>query len=534
MTKAAVAAYQTSKGIAPAAGYVGPLTRAAINADAAVVTTTTGGTTTTTGTGITTVGKEGTISVTNTAAGLASSAYEGDTMVPVLAFKVEAQNSDLSVQRVKIDFGTTTSTIQNKIYSKFYVTDGSNVLATVNSSDAVKDSSNSDKYALAITGFNFLVKSGETKTLTIKADVYGTVDSTKLGSYTLALSSQGVRAVDGAGIDQYDGGSSVSRSVQIKKDLAESAEVVVSTNSSTPDATQIIAADGSSNNEKDGVTLLTFDLQAKKDSVKVTDLQVAAAASTGAATLQTVYLYDGSTQLDSATLSGGVATFSNIDLMISKDSTKSLTVKADVRNAGTTVTTWSATTTAAYITAENSKGDSVTNISGSASGNAMSFLSVGPELSLVSKSATGSKRVVTTGGGDVATSTQDYTFSVNVKAVGGALVLGASGSTTPAFGTSSSYVKVYNGSSDVTSQGGLTVSYFKPSSGVVESGSGATATYTIAEGQSATFDVTYSLSVGTSTAGSYSIGLAGVKANNVFTNYMSGLSAWRTAGVQLP
>jgi peptidoglycan hydrolase-like protein with peptidoglycan-binding domain len=524
MTKAALAAYQTAKGITPAAGYFGPLTRASVNGEAAVTTTTT-----TTTTGVTTTGKEGSISVTNTATGLASTAYEGDSKVAVLAFKVEAKNSDVSVQRVKIDFGTTTTTIQNKIYSKFYVMDGSTVLAEVDSSEASKDSSNSDKYALQITGFNYLVKMDETKTLTIKADVYGTVDSTKLGTYTLALSTNGVRAVDGAGIDQTAGGAAVTRGVQIKKDIAESASIVLSTNSSTPDATQVIASEGSDSNEKDGVTLLTFNLQAKKDSVTVTDLTVAAAESVnGGAALQTVYLYDGSTQLDSATLSGGQAVFSNLDVAIAKDATKSLTVKADVRSADTSASTWSATTTATYITAENSKGDSVTDISGSATGNAVTFLSTGPEFTVVSKSV--AKDTVTDSG--VSTSTLTATFKINVKAVGGAITLGSVASGTKAFaiGTSTG-ARIYKNGAYDNSLVVAAVSYAKPSTGVTE----ASDTYTISEGNSAEFTVNYKYALsGSSSINDYAVQIAGINVSGVTSTFMNALDGWRSDARPLP
>src|SRR3989344_5771370 len=118
-TKAAVAAYQTAKGISPAVGYFGPITRAAVNAGGGAVSTvpgcaagamyssTTGQpcTSGTTGgaTGITTPGVEGTIAVKESSAGINSTVYEGDTMAPILGVEVEAKNSDVSVQRIKLD-----------------------------------------------------------------------------------------------------------------------------------------------------------------------------------------------------------------------------------------------------------------------------------------------------------------------------------------------------------------------------------------------------------------------------------------------
>jgi len=143
LTKMALAKYQTAAGISPAAGYFGPVTRAKVNAVAGGTTTggTTTGGTTTTGTGITTPGVEGTLAVTQNNSGVESTVYEGGSMKAILGFNIEAKNSDIAVQRIKLDLGTGTA-IYNKIYSKIYVTDGSNVLASsdLNSSTVIKDS----------------------------------------------------------------------------------------------------------------------------------------------------------------------------------------------------------------------------------------------------------------------------------------------------------------------------------------------------------------------------------------------------------
>jgi len=525
-TKAALAAYQTSKGITPAVGYFGPLTRTSVNGEAPVVVTP--GTTPTTGTGISTPGKEGTLTATVSNVGLKSTVYEGDSMVAVLGAKVEAKDSDIAIQRVKLDLGDSTR-VYNKIFSKVYVTEGSNVLASADLNSSTVTKGSDSRYYITITGMNLVVSKDTTKNIVIKFDVKDSIESTDRNNQStspIRFAVSGIRGVDGAGIDQLSpvAATDISRTVTVSQDLAETATITLSTNSATAEVAEIIASEGSGDNEKDGVTLASFDLKAEKGEVLVTDIAVSLATSTGAATLSTVYLYDGSTELDSATMVAGVAKFSDVDITVAKDATKTLTVKADVRGAVAAKTTWSVT--GVNITSENSKGDSITE-GGSVVGKAISFRNAGPQLSLTSKSL-GTKTSVTVSGGDVASSTQDFVFKLNVKAVGGAVTLGSSASTTPAFGTSTSYVNIYKGSATTT--GALTVSYFEPSSGVTTSNN----TYTIAEGQNADFDVTYSLTVGTSSAGSYSLGLAGVNTNGVSTDFMNGLSAWRTSAVQLP
>ena len=125
-TKAAVMAYQAANGI-PSTGFFGPLTMASVNAKMGggvaggvcpagftctpagpvvncpigFICTPIGGGTPVTGGGITTPGVEGTISATQSNAGLVSTAYEGDNMVAILGFEVEAKSSDIRVERGK-------------------------------------------------------------------------------------------------------------------------------------------------------------------------------------------------------------------------------------------------------------------------------------------------------------------------------------------------------------------------------------------------------------------------------------------------
>ena len=141
--------------------------------------------------------------------------YEGDSQAPILGIKVEATGSDMAVQRIKFDLDedvTASDTkFYNKIYKKLYITEGGNVLASIdlNSSTVTKDGSD---YFVTIAGFNSVVPKGSSKIYLIKADVYGAIDSADYNTetYTIAVAASGVRAVDGAGIDQYSGTTAIA------------------------------------------------------------------------------------------------------------------------------------------------------------------------------------------------------------------------------------------------------------------------------------------------------------------------------------
>lgn len=379
MTKTALAAWQASVGITPASGYFGPKTRAYVATSVVTPTTTVVPTTTV----LPTTQTEGSLTVeVNPSPAAGTNVYEGDTKVNVLGIKAKATNGDVKIERVKIDLGTAT-TIYNKILGRLYVTDGSATLGEIalNSSNIVKEGSN---HYVTIAGFNFLVKKDETRVLYIAADMYNTIDSVYNNtSHTLTIPQNGVRGVDGLGLSQYGPTSaSFSRTFTAKKNLANSAALTMSKNVNSPKVGNIIS---DNLGDVSGATLLAFDLRSENDRIKVTQFNVTSTWATGGATtLNTLYIYDGSTLVGSASVTAaGLATMSNVEVFVDRDTTKTLTVKGDFRGAtttafaGTLAINVEGTGATAGATAENSLGDSVT-VTGSATSDTLSVFRVAP------------------------------------------------------------------------------------------------------------------------------------------------------------
>ncbi len=554
LTKTALAKYQAEAGISPAAGYFGPITRAKVNAMASTGGTTTGGTTTggtTTGgstTGITTPGAEGTLTVTSNNSGLVSTVYEGDDMAPIYGVNVEAKSSDIAIQRIKVNLGTD-SKIYNKGYSRLYVTVDGNTLASVdlNSSTVVKESST---YYVTITGFNLVVPKNTKKQIVLKADVMPSIESTDRSTLTsigITIPANGVRGVDGAGIDQYGPTSALSsRTTTFSAELAETATLNMSLNSSSPKKAGVFATAGSSENEADKLTLMVFDLKAEKDDVEVTDIGVSVTktGSGGANASTTVYLYEGSTELDSASLvasgaNGSFFLFSDFDYVVPKDSTKTLTVKADIRSADATAATFTASASTTSLVTENSQGDSVTE-SGSATGYAQTVRNQGLEVALVSKSITTSGVPQTSGSNNPSTSTLTANFSFKVKAVGAAQILGLTQSTSSPFVSSSTSFDIYRNGSVVTDLStDATSTAFTVDS--ICTTSGLTNSCSLAEGTEVTIPVTFGIKGRTAaqaaiTSGLYSIGINALYYGPTGTaiTFMDGENDWRTSDVSFP
>lgn len=549
LTKAAVARWQAASGISPAAGYFGPKSRAALAVSGGTTTggTTTGGTTTggtTTGgvSGtITTPGAEGTISVT--AAPISNNTvYENDKMAPVLAFNVKATGSDVAVQRVNVVLGSTTKEYAKIFQTLYVVDDAGRTLGSLdmNSTNVVKQADNT--YQATLSGFSSVVPKGAQRTYTVKADIRSTIDTADIASYVVTLPINGVRAVDGAGIDLYGAASAITSTITAAKSLVASATLTVSTDANNPNAQEVIASTGSANNQLDNQPVLVFDVKADKDDVKITDVNnVTLTAATGLATASTTRLYVGNGTsgqlLGTASASGSTSSFTNLSYTIPKGTTAVFTVATDIRSASTTGTVLAASIASGSILGTNSVGDTITS-TGTATGNSITVRSIGPIFTLAGTPTISKNPAAALAG---ATSSAVATFNITIKAVGGDIWFGPQASTTFTFAT-------YFGGVATTLSVASTTSWSVPSSGVVTSGTGITSGgFKLQQNNSVTIPVTFYFEGRTTTSalvssGTYAVGLQSVKwsiidgsaANQQTTNFMAGRIEWRTSEVILP
>ncbi len=550
VTKAAVMKFQSENGV-PSTGFVGPLTRAALNKGAAA-----SGSTSTTGSAsapVVNTGVEGTLTVEEESVSN-SSVREGDTMKPLLGINLEAKLSDISIQRIKLDLGTTTA-FYTKVYKTLYITDAAGKViaqADLNSNTVTKNGSN---YEITFGGLNYTVQKDQEKVLVVRGDLYASIKDADRGNKTIKLPQNGVRGVDGAGIDQYGPSSEFSETLSISSSLVDSATLKLSTNSSNVKAADIVAAEGSDENElldSSAPTVLLFDLRAEKDNVLVTDLVATISKTgTGAATATKAYLYDGSNLLDSSTInaSTGSVTFDDIDYTVQKDTTKTLAIRVDIKTANATVSNISASVASSGITSENSQGSSVT-ATGSATGETMAVRNIGAVFALVGTPSMTRQSVSSNDSTGVATSTGSANFTVSITAKGDDLRFGSSASTTTLFGTNGSatttttWLAVYrngasNGALSANSAGGTNaiVSYAVPSSGVTTSDSGAT--FTLAENNTVQIPVTVSFTVAGSSANTFAVQINGFRWFTTAAGYnnstsMTDKSEWRSSSVSLP
>lgn len=574
LTKAAVVAYQASVGL-PSTGYVGPLTVAQLNAGGGASMTTgsgtcpagyscaptapvtfscpagwtctplAGGSTVTgasTATGITTPGVQGIISVTQGPISN-SVANAGQTKVPILDVRIQAQYSDLAVQSLQLDLGSSTN-IYNFVYSNMYVVDPStgNVLGTIalNPSTVVQNGNN---YVVSVTGFNFIVPKGTYKDLVIEADLYNQINTQYANStaWTISVDQNGVRAIDGAGVNQYGPTSgSISQSMIIGQSLITSATANIALDASSP-LTGSVGVTNTTQGQYLALPVMTFDVNAQGDNLHLHQVAVNVGVTGTGAVVNAAYLFNGSTQVSSASVVNGVATFSNITdgtagASIPINSFTPFTVKVDVSGltTGNGPAVINASTSA--LTIYNSM-DSSVSTNGSAVANTQTVFGQGPVFSL--SGAPTITNLVVSQNSTSGTSTIKYTatFNVNVQAIGESVTFGETGAgsvTAAAFGSSTTatgIAQIYLNGAAAVGAPVLSASYSQPSNTTVSGNY-----FTLSQNQSVTIPVTYSFLVNGPTNGQYAIQLNGVNwgvasngsGANQLTNFMSGQTAWRT------
>lgn len=379
LTKSAVAAWQASVGL-PATGYFGPLSRAKVSGVGTTTTTTTTTTTPVCPTGFTCVsntttttttsgnGDEGQLDNVKTIGGTDSSVEEGEENSKVLGVQVEAQDSDMTIERVDVDFDLDaisggSQNLNHYIDSVTLWLDGKKL----DTQDVSEGDEEDNVFSFRFTGLKGKIAEDKTAKLYVSVTAVNSIKSADVGEdITVSIPNDGIRAVDEAGIsDTY--GSNLDDSFSV----GERSEGDLSLTSDDDDDRTVSVDD---QDDTSDVSLLKFELESKDQTNTINEITVKIATSsfaTSSSIIDTLYLFAdgeevGSESLSAATSNLASVTFDDLNLDIEEDDTVDFEVRADIARQednypnGAQITASVAT---ADIDAEDEAGDD-TDVSG--------------------------------------------------------------------------------------------------------------------------------------------------------------------------
>lgn len=413
LTVAAMAEYQASVGIAPPAGYFGPITRAHYNTVCVTSAPDDGDDGDDADDDDETVksGDQGSMTVKKAASPASGEElFEGESEQAIYGFEVKATDSEIYVTRATLQFNTAINNILDRVY---LYRDGKLLAERSVDSDSVNRITSSN-YTLQLSGFESVVDQDDTATFEVRADGRSSIDSSYT-SFTVLIPANGVRGTDGADVSLSEPSSALgSNSVTVSQGGASAALLTITKSGNSPEQRHEVA---DSNGKADKVTTLIMNVKAEKDDIKLTDLSASTTVDSGGGTAATAFLYDGSTLVDSVAIASGEAAFTDFDWTVSKGTTKELTLKVDFTGVTNAITKASSTVTVnTAVVAEGTDGIAVAtaNKTVNASGNEVHLAKVVPVFSLTSATA-----VKNAGVSGVSSATGDVTFEFTVEALGG-------------------------------------------------------------------------------------------------------------------
>jgi len=254
------------------------------------------------------------------------------TDVAVMAFETRAYSSDMTIQRVNVDFS-----FRPWLYLRdVSLWDGSTLVGRINvSSSNVEEITVGSDYRVVFSGINVLVPKDATKVLTVKVSTLGsplTGTWAAVTGETVTLNGQAVRAIDTAGLNQYAPSGNLSRTFELHRQLMF-VEIDVLANANSP-VERVVRV--SSTSPTYGVSALVFDLMARAGDARLQSIEVQLDAADGglgtdpklSELVNNVYLYYGGNVIASAGITS-TATTATTSLVLTPSSY--VTLPADQR-----------------------------------------------------------------------------------------------------------------------------------------------------------------------------------------------------------
>lgn len=422
-TKAAVIKFQAKNNVSPI-GVVGPATRAAIAAVCGSTGGNTGGSTGGTGS---LQGGEGSLNVEGNLGDVESDVDEGEEDVQVFGVELEAEDSDIGLERVDVDItlsGTGSSQLDNYVTEVSLWLDGKRI-ATQDVDEADEDN---DVFSFRFTDLSGVIEEDETAELYVAVTAVNNVDSGDSAKVlSVDMPADAIRAVDAEGISETYVTASELTAETFSVGEETGGDVDISEGDNNPEA-EVVTID--EDEDTDDVLVLEFEVEVSDQDVVIDAIPVGlvssgAGAGIDGAVKRAILKMDGEVidtqSIGSTALDGIEVLFDNLDIEAEDGDTMTFQVLVDLNDADAstfaTGTTLYATTTGSdsHWDVEDAAGDDVTpSGSVSNSGELLVFETEGISVELVSVSEEITFEGDTTGQKQVG----EFTIVVDITAVG--------------------------------------------------------------------------------------------------------------------
>jgi len=227
-------------------------------------------TTAPTGTTTTVTGGAGDADVAHYATGEKSKIVEGDSDIKALGFKIEAIDSDISVSNVKVMIENTgdadTATKITKYLDSVDIYKGTTKVGSADASDFSKESG-TNEYTKTISISDAIVKEGDKDPFYVMLNANDTIDSENLDA-VLTVSLESFRFQDGTGVvfSNSDVPATVTNDVNVD-DSSTNDNADIKSSSENPDDSTVTVDENDTTND---VLAMAFKIDVDDDSSDIT------------------------------------------------------------------------------------------------------------------------------------------------------------------------------------------------------------------------------------------------------------------------
>lgn len=309
-TQAALSAFQSSNGIAPAVGYFGPITRSKVNILCAVASQPTNpgeGTTTPSPTTPTSpvsgLKGEATLEKFDAKSGDDTNLEEGQKNISVMDVSFKVDDGDVRINRIDLGFRPDDANNEQDPWDTFdevSVYNGSSRIARIDAGNEDNWDENAPAagdYRLRMTGINLTLSEGDTAEFSVRVSTRKSIKGANDGEvWSIFVPTNGIRGLDAERSNVYTGDSADMVTIDIDE-AGNADELIVKRSDEDPDSTTLQLK---SNARSGWMTVFAFDIDTDDSEndieIRRLPIELTVSTSTGDAFVRDIRLtVDGKT-----------------------------------------------------------------------------------------------------------------------------------------------------------------------------------------------------------------------------------------------